>query len=584
MRSHWLVSTAVAAALLTPAAALAQAEPAQNVVGLEEIVVTAQRVEENLQRAALAISAVSADQLERQGITNVTQLTQLTPALQIANLTGSYPALYLRGVGNFSTNSQSDPAIAFSVDGVYFARQNSLNGTFFDLQRVEVLKGPQGTLYGRNATGGAINVITNKPVIGEYSGRAMVELGNFDHVKTEGVINLPLMDKAALRVAAQSIRHDGYYSDGNGNEDSTSLRAQLAFEPSDAIHVNVGADYSKQKGVSGSTLVGAPFKDWIGITDPRIQAIYATKVGFLAGTTLQGLQNDLYTDNNFYGVYAQADIQTPIGTLTVLPAYRRGDIDNRYANQFTISQIEKDTQKSLEIRLASDNDRALRYLAGLYYFDEKTDGVTQYNQGFFVGYNNVSVINTTSYAAFGRLTWAVTDKFRVTGGVRYTKDEKDAQIAGANGNIICPGTAAVIAGAATVPVFCFGTPNFPNGAYPDPRFLNPNGTFRAVTPWGPSGAIVSLTSYGIRPSKDFSKTTWRAAAEYDLAPDSLLYASVETGFKAGGFFATLDNPVYAPETIVAYTIGSKNRLFDNRLQLNAELFYWKYTDQQYSHL
>jgi iron complex outermembrane recepter protein len=577
MRSHWLVSTAVAAAMLTPAVALAQTEaPDAASVGLEEIVVTAQRVEENLQRAALAISAVGADQLQRSGVTDVTQLTQLTPSLQVGTMFGPYPALYMRGVGNFSTNSLSDPAIAFSVDGVYFGRQTASGGVFYDLQRVEVLKGPQGTLYGRNATGGAINVLTNKPVMGEYSGAVSAEVGNYDSIKVNGAINIPIGETMAARIAAQSIQHDGYYSDGTGTEDTTSLRAQLAADPTESIHLNFGVDYSKQKGVTGATVVGLNFEDRIGLTDPRAQALYRSAYSPLAGNTLYGLTNDWYSNNEFYGVYMQADIQTPLGTLTVLPAYRRGELDYRNgAASFIVSQTETDEQKSLEVRLASDNDRPVRYLAGLYYFDEDISFLTNYNQGFASFYLD-NQPDTTSYAAFGRVTWAVTDRLRLTGGIRYTKDEKSAALDSINALVICP--SALV----SPPTLCPTAPALPVSLTPPAQYFAPNGSVIPVLPLG-GGAIAQISRSTLNPSKDFTKTTWRASAEYDLAPDSLLYASVETGFKAGGFFVSIDNPTYAPETITAYTIGSKNRLFDNRLQLNAELFYWKYKDQQVSH-
>jgi iron complex outermembrane recepter protein len=576
MRSHWLVSTAVAAAMLTPAVALAQTEaPDAASVGLEEIVVTAQRVEENLQRAALAISAVGADQLQRSGVTDVTQLTQLTPSLQVGTMFGPYPALYMRGVGNFSTNSLSDPAIAFSVDGVYFGRQTASGGVFYDLQRVEVLKGPQGTLYGRNATGGAINVLTNKPVMGEYSGAVSAEVGNYDSIKVNGAINIPIGETMAARIAAQSIQHDGYYSDGTGTEDTTSLRAQLAADPTESIHLNFGVD-SKQKGVTGATVVGLNFEDRIGLTDPRAQALYRSAYSPLAGNTLYGLTNDWYSNNEFYGVYMQADIQTPLGTLTVLPAYRRGELDYRNgAASFIVSQTETDEQKSLEVRLASDNDRPVRYLAGLYYFDEDISFLTNYNQGFASFYLD-NQPDTTSYAAFGRVTWAVTDRLRLTGGIRYTKDEKSAALDSINALVICP--SALV----SPPTLCPTAPALPVSLTPPAQYFAPNGSVIPVLPLG-GGAIAQISRSTLNPSKDFTKTTWRASAEYDLAPDSLLYASVETGFKAGGFFVSIDNPTYAPETITAYTIGSKNRLFDNRLQLNAELFYWKYKDQQVSH-
>jgi iron complex outermembrane recepter protein len=584
MRPVWLTSTAIAAAIIIPSAALGQTQAAaapEAVFGLEEIVVTAQRVEENLQRAALAISAVSGEDLERAGVTDVTQLTQLTPALQIGNLFGPYPAFYLRGVGNFSTNSLSDPAVAFSVDGVYFARQSSAQGVFYDLERVEVLKGPQGTLYGRNATGGAINVITAKPRLGEYSGDVTVEVGNYNSLKATGAANIPLGEANALRVAAQSVRHDGYYTDGTGDEDGASVRVQLASHPSESIRLNLGVDYSQQGGRgAGATVVGLPFEDRVGLSDPRAQARYRSSLSFLAGNTMPAVQNDGFNDNTFYGAYFQADIDTPLGALTILPAIRRNELDFRNTSSgFLIRQRETDDQRSLEVRLASDNDRPLRYLLGAYYFDEETDTRVAYNQAFFGAYSHFKT-DTQSSALFGRLTWAATDRLRFTVGARSTRDEKSAHLDAYNSIVICP-TALLPPPAG--PRFCFGGPSVPDSLTPPSILFAPNGALLPVIPFGTTGNILSTTRTNIRPSKDFSKMTYRGAVEFDLGPTSLLYASVETGFKAGGFFASVDNPSYAPETITAYTVGSKNRLFGNRLQLNVELFYWKYKDQQFSH-
>jgi iron complex outermembrane receptor protein len=193
--------------------ASAPPDGAAPIAGLEEIVVTAQRREESLQHAALAVTAVSGDKLAEAGAVNVEALTQLVPSLQIAPAAGPYPLFYLRGVGNFNGNALSDSALAINLDGVYVARPSSASGMFYDVSRLEVLKGPQGTLYGRNATGGAINVITNKPG-DELSGAFTADFGNYDAKNFSGFINIPVSSIVKARLSVQSTEHAGYMSDG----------------------------------------------------------------------------------------------------------------------------------------------------------------------------------------------------------------------------------------------------------------------------------------------------------------------------------------------------------------------------------
>ncbi|HEY6924196.1 MAG TPA: TonB-dependent receptor plug domain-containing protein, partial [Steroidobacteraceae bacterium] len=231
------------------------ADSAPGAASLQEIVVTAQRRQENLQTAALPVSALSAEQLASAGTTKVQDLTQLIPALQVSQAAGPYPLYFLRGVGNFNGNSLSDAAVALSVDGVYIARPSSTVGMFYDLDRVEVLKGPQGTLYGRNATGGAINVITRKPT-GEFGADASIDIGNHDLVKVDADLNLPLNDKVAARLSAQSIDRQGFMTDGTDDENGRAARAQLRAEATDTLTLNVAADFYHQGGRGpGSTVL-----------------------------------------------------------------------------------------------------------------------------------------------------------------------------------------------------------------------------------------------------------------------------------------------------------------------------------------
>lgn len=219
--------------LASPVIVMAQSETAADSGALEEVVVTAQRREESSQRAAVALTALAGSAIADAGITNAAGLTAMVPALQINSTFGPTSAFRLRGVGNIVTNSLGDPAVAVNIDGVFLARPTSVQGLFFDLGRVEVLKGPQGTLYGRNATGGAVNVISAKPKLGELGGFAEVEYGNYSNRRLSGALNLPAGSINAFRLATQIIDRDGYYSDGTGDDKSQSVRLRFAHVPSD---------------------------------------------------------------------------------------------------------------------------------------------------------------------------------------------------------------------------------------------------------------------------------------------------------------------------------------------------------------
>ena len=258
MKTLFLVGTAIAAmsapAMSTPVPLAAQ-EAAPDVAqshslagpapssdakgGLADIIVTAQRRAETAQRAAVAIDVVSPQELTRAGVVTATMLNATVPALTVQQGGGANTTFFVRGVGNFTNNGYSDPAIAFNLDGIYLGRPTSTTGTFFDLERIEVLKGPQGTLYGRNATGGAINVIPAKPRLGERSLSVSGSFGNYDAIDAEAAANLPIGDNAAIRIAGKVVDRKGYNEDGTSDEVGQAVRAQLLIKPSPAVSIRL---------------------------------------------------------------------------------------------------------------------------------------------------------------------------------------------------------------------------------------------------------------------------------------------------------------------------------------------------------
>ncbi|MBB4858657.1 iron complex outermembrane receptor protein [Novosphingobium chloroacetimidivorans] len=577
---------AVPATADAPAGATSSTEPAAGTSsnsGLQDIIVTAQRRSENLQRAALAISAVPADTLARAGVTDTTQLTRVAPAIQIGNIGGTSTAFYLRGVGNFTANSLSDAAVSVNLDGVPIVRSNAIQGLFYDLERVEVLKGPQGTLYGRNATGGAINLLTAKPIAGELSGYLNGEYGNYDAIKVQGAVNIPAGENGAFRVSGMFSDRDGFYSDGTGDEKMRAIRVQGAAKLTDTFRITAGGDFAFVGGVgSGATVASLDKDDLIGLGDARAGAVYASSYAPRAGAFLQALTpNDQFQSNRYWGMYAQAELDTGIGTITLLPSHRESDIRLRnFGSGFATTDRLQGDQTTVEARLTSDSTNRLSYIIGGFFLDENYAQRANYAQGF-QNFANVFSGSTKSYAGFGRLTFKVTDRFRVTGGARYTIDKKKVEIDSLNSIVVCP--------AAQAGGNCLGTPTLPDpgAGYVLPTLFadanrNPTqGPGGSPIPYG-NGAILINLRQQLDPSRTFKKLTYRAGVEFDLAPQSLLYASYETGFKSGGFFASIVDPVYQPETINAITLGSKNRFLDNKLQLNIEAFWWDYKDQQVS--
>jgi iron complex outermembrane receptor protein len=587
MKSLFITSACLAAIMVAGSPATAQqqsaaAEGATAKLVLEEVVVTAQRREESLQRAAIAVSVISGDELRAAGITRPTELTAIVPSLQVTAAAGPYSLFYLRGVGNFNSNAFSDSAVAFNFDGVFLGRPSSTVGFFYDLKRVEVVKGPQGTLYGRNATGGAINVISKTPELGKLSGDASAEFGSYGAVRVDAALNLPLGEKSAVRFAGISVKHDGYMNDDTDDQDDRGGRVSLLVEPTDTLQISAVVDYFKQGGKGpGSTPLLAPagvpspaiinVDDRIGFFSPQGQAFYTSQFAATLGRTFYPFPAGYgpFQDNHWWGASSTINWKSSHGTLTVIPAYREGRLDYLgYTPGFQVRQGEDNSQTSVEARFATNEDRPLRaILGGFYYKEATTDPFTAYVSNWNGQFDSDLKLDTKSNALFGRLTYAVTPDLRLNVGARRTTEDKNFSGQRLSFTRIC----------LAPPGGCANAPPLPFGAVPPPGRVT--GLVSFVPPV--LQAVASITQ---REQRKFNKTTWRVGADWEITPQKLLYASFETGFKAGGFYISPGSGVFEPETIQAFTIGSKNRFLDSRLQFNFELFHWRYKDQQISHL
>jgi iron complex outermembrane recepter protein len=544
------VSTILIGATLTPmATAQDRPQSAGAPTQLEEIVVTAQRRSESLQRAAVSVQAISSEALTNAGMgTSPADLTRLIPAAQFQNESSIYPQVTIRGVGNYVANPQTEATVGVNYDGVPITHQANTLGIYYDLERIEVLKGPQGTLYGRNNTGGSVNVLPAHPVVGKYSGGATVSAGNHELLQGTGYLNIPLGDRAALRASFNVIDREGFYNNGQSDDVGQSARLQVRLEPTDTLNINFGVDYHHQGGQGpGITLLQTT-----GVISPSPLQQYASTDGRPLGdawhelnTQCDGVADgtqpfdfddfgspcryDADRDDKFYGVTATINWTSDWGTLTVVPAYRGADLNSLVTGIPVAGYDETDKTKSLEARFASDDSQRFNYIVGAYVLDDSIDVIFTGALGI-VDFLQPIEASTQSQAVFATARYSFTDTLRASMGARYTHDDKEME-----------GISYV-----------FGIPFF-----------------------------------SLDRGNTWNELTYRGGVEFDVAPESMLYLNYERGYKAGGFFFASEAvapPVqtFDPEYVDAITLGSRNRFLDRRLQLNAELFNYRYKDKQVS--
>ncbi|NNC38319.1 MAG: TonB-dependent receptor [Acidimicrobiales bacterium] len=618
---------------------------------LGEIVVTAQRREQSLQDAAIPMQAFDQDSLTQSGLESAQDLGQLSPAIGISAGGGPLTSVFVRGVGALTVNPLTDSAVAQNVDGVYLGRSSGMAGqALFDLERIELLKGPQGTLYGRNATGGVVNYIPVKPKLGENSGYLQGEFGNYSKVGVQGAVNFDIGDgKTAFRLSGNRLKRDGYSDDGTNDQDSFSLRAQVLIEPTDNLSVRVAADYSEINGTGpGGDLYGTYSNDTGSLTDftpsgleidsgPSSDGANAIRAGVLHTPSFAPFRpidgDNLFQDISFTGVMAEINYGIDAGTFTFIPAYRESDQDYAFSGPGFAPAVtkEENSQKSLELRFASDLEGPFNGIVGAFYIEEdiSTSGIFAQNYATpMQNYDN----GGESWAIFGQGTFDVSEAFRLNAGIRYTEDSKfvdgisDTFVTFCGGSPIsgdfltpgppfvpnafnhgcavpgaipahplvtnrdefiqyfvdqgalAPGSVATVPGMGPPPVYNLTVPfpaGFPAGLAPPPFPGFP-------VPGRPAqlAAIVNVGDGALQQELDYNEVTYRIGAEYDWGPSNLLYATYETGYRAGGVDLSTASPTYDPEYIDAFTLGSKNRFLDNTLQVNAEAFLWKYDGQQ----
>jgi|688.fasta_scaffold28413_2 iron complex outermembrane receptor protein len=560
---HHKTSRLVAAAVAAIVAA-APVSAAENDV-LEEVVVTAEKRSSTVQDTPISIAAFSGAELESAGITTTDGLSNLTPGLVVQKeVIGK---VVIRGVGTENFSVGSDPGVAIHHDGVYVARSSVSIFDFFDTERVEVLRGPQGTLYGRNATGGVINIISRKPEK-DFGGYAKLDVGNYSKVRVEGALNAPFSDAVSGRLSVLWAQRDGYSenkfatakardNDQLDNQDLWAVRGQLAFEPSDTfsglLQVDVARDDSNPTAFKYFThAAGDPNMYWTVPSDKRLPSLREVSQGY--EQNIVGSTRRVPSIGRAHTDAANLKLTWDLGDLQLMSqtAYRKTIFswlnDGDGTDVFFVTYFQDDDSKQLtqEFQLANTGDGALKWILGAFYLkeDSKTFSGLAFNGlaaalGFPAGSIEGILIdgksNTKSYSAYAQGTYSLTDATRITAGVRYTKDEKDGDMYYLLSNLVFT-----------------------------PQFVG--------YPAGKTWADVLQDNW--------SAVTPKFGIDHDFTDDIMGYVSATRGFKSGGFNLIGRQAPYDPEYLWSYEAGLKTKLADGRVIANFGVFQYNYKDMQ----
>jgi len=517
----------------------------------DEIVVTAQRRSQSLQDVPVTVTVFGADEIQDARIQQVDDVVTRTVGLQFDAFPASQPRLAVRGIGSSDRGAAGDPSSAVFIDDIYLGRPAAIAFDAFDIERIEVLKGPQGTLFGRNVVGGAINVITAKPDTGGVDASAELTYGNYERLDAAAFVNLPFArNTGAIRVSGAYRSHDGYVRNaflGEDVEDQDTLSGRVQ------LYGEVTSDFSALFTIDGTRDRATGPANHVLERDPSdpLSALYSV---FPDPDVTYGTQVG-YQNRDTFGVRGELNYNLAFGTLTFVGSYRDlsysvgydfdgGNAQNPASPGFNRVNIsggneEQAELSSQELRFSSRADSPFDWVVGFYHYNQQVVREDVFTLDTFV----VAPIPLTeiydqdasldSIAVFGDATVPLTDSFSVVGGVRYTRDDKTYHIA--NTRSMAP--------------------------------LRGNSFFDVTT------------------SADFDAVTWRAGVNFQPNGDHLLYAMVSRGFKSGGFQETPSDAAdaaaaYNPETATQYEIGQKSRFFDGRVIWNNTFFYIDYTDLQ----
>lgn len=546
-----------AAAAGLPVNAFAQAEGGKQPVvavsdSIEDIVVTAQRRETRLQTTAVAISALSSDALAARSIQDVESLGKLSPSMDVSIYQGE-AQIYIRGIGYTGLIGGTDSSTAVHLNGIYLSRSSGAVPGFLDVERVEVVRGPQGTLYGRNATGGSVNIISKAPT-DHFVAEGMATVGNYDTYQLFAAAGGPISgDMLTARLAVQMEQRDGYTRATHPNgtvrriEDKKDVAGRLSvtYKPSDNFKIDLIGDAYRADDAGSIWLYFGPGTG----TNPFLRQYISAAAGVTPTPKSRNIGSDVDPINRplIWGISGRITWNIGDYTLTSLTGYRRthpynfNDLDITTADAITQFREERHRQFSQELQLSSPTSRPFEWIAGVYYFRETNDVRNEYRFPFVDNMFGLPEsptcctlrldgrATTRAFAAFGEANYDLTDRLNLVAGGRYSTERRG--------------------GGNDVEFVNFLTPAFDNKA-----------------------AFVPAT---------FSSFTPKAGLNYKVNENVFTYFSASRGFKSGGFnIGSYQNTPFNPEKIWSYEVGVKSDFLDRRLRFNLAAFYYDYTDLQ----
>jgi len=538
---------------------------------MEEVIVTAERRETKLQSTAISITAISGDTIREMGIQNAEGLQNIVPGLTIRSTAIGSSEFTIRGVGAANDDVSSDSGVGVYVDGIFMARTSSANLSLYDLERIEVLRGPQGTLYGRNTAGGSINIITSKPS-DEFEGRFSLDTGNEGRFNAAGYVSGPLVEgKFFAKASIASFNRDGIMenifdgSDGN-SVDTLAGRVGIRYLPTENTEFLLTYDFEDSKpGPNLKSLGPNNGFENPGTTGPQ-PASNPVRSANVDNTGSEEFETS--------GVTATLNIDFEPATLSFIVGHRTAD--TFFINDFdrgpdpNVSEVhdEEASWTSTEVRLTSNPDGAwsaggrLNWTGGLYFFEEDSEKTAEFQSdvfafvlcnfvfppfacpgvapGTFSSTGHFQRIETKASAVFGQVNYALTDRFSLTAGLRYTEEDKDF-------------TSTTINIGPLVPPF------------------NPI----IDEEWDCSG------------NRSFDNVSGKLVLDFQKTDNSLIYASISQGYRSGGFSGGASNELeacggFGEETATAYEVGAKVDWADGRVRTNVSVFFTDYEDLQVS--
>lgn len=515
---------------------------------LQDIIVTAQKRTQSVQDVPLTVTVLGSEQVEQARIGQAVDLANRVPGLGFDNFPTTQPRPAIRGIGSSDRGAAGDPSTAVYIDDIYYGRPAAIAFDSYDVQRIEVLKGPQGTLWGKNVVGGLIHIVNRQPELDRLAGGIEGTLGNYDRLDAAAFINVPLSADAALRLTGVRRKRDGFarniYLGGRvDDEDSIATRAQALIAPGDRLSIVLGADYRTDR-------MAASNRHTVGVDRASRQAVLWRNA---IDTDADHVRQDTngYQNRESYGLRANASLELDPFTITSITSYRwldyhafeDADGGNPTTNRINARGGNDENTRfwSQELRLSSRTASAVQWVLGAYYYHQNTRrtdtlllDAPPLPSGTFLARDQFDQLaKVDSYAAFGDVTVPLGSGIDVFGGVRYSYDHK---------------------------------------AY-DVGTMNSTALLRAAA------------RYDAHAEKGWDKLTYRGGIEYRPMRDIMVYAMASSGFKSGGYQDTpatrtsAETP-FAPESATNFEVGAKTRLFDRKLMLNTSLYWINYTDLQ----